>query len=358
MNRYAIQLAFAYMGVIIGGGFASGQEILQFFTGYGLASIAGTVLAGVLFAFLGRQIARMSTQLQASSHKEVLRILFGRKAGTVMDVLLTFFLYGVGVAMLAGTGSLFQQQFGFSPLIGGAFMAALVILTLCMNVKRIIDLVSAATPILMCMVIVITMYSLFTINASTDELLLLIRQQETVAPHWSIAAMLYASFNIAVGFPMLAVISGRTGDIKTTSLGGVLGGIGLGILILLINIALLFNLNQLQGAELPTLALAARLSPIAGILMTIAITCMIYSTAVGMFFAFSARFTRPETNAFRGFSIVSCGIALVLGQFGFTKLVGTVYPLLGYLGLLLIAAIGVNWYRIRKEPRGQTPYGV
>ncbi|NYT83478.1 hypothetical protein H0A70_18510 [Alcaligenaceae bacterium] len=358
MNRYAIQLAFAYMGVIIGGGFASGQEILQFFTGYGLAGIAGTILAGVLFAFLGRQIARMSTQLQASSHKEVLRILFGHKAGTVMDVLLTFFLYGVGVAMLAGTGSLFQQQFGFSPLIGGAFMAALVILTLCMNVKRIIDLVSAATPILMCMVIVITVYSLFTINASTDELLLLSHQQETVAPHWSIAAMLYASFNIAVGFPMLAVISGRTGDIKTTSLGGVLGGIGLGILILLINIALLFNLNQLQGAELPTLALATRLSPVVGILMTIAITCMIYSTAVGMFFAFSARFTRPETNAFRGFSIVSCGIALVLGQFGFTKLVGTVYPLLGYLGLLLIAAVGVNWYRIRKEPRGQTPYGV
>src|SRR5690606_28327434 len=140
---------------------------------------------------LGRQIARMSAQLQASSHKEVLRILFGHKAGAVMDILLTFFLYGVGVAMLAGTGSLFQQQFGFSPIVGGAFMAGLVILALCLNVKRIIDLVSAATPILRCMVIIITVYSLFTVNACTDELLALAHQQGTVAPHWSIAAMLY-----------------------------------------------------------------------------------------------------------------------------------------------------------------------
>ncbi|NYT85871.1 YkvI family membrane protein [Pollutimonas harenae] len=347
MNKYAFQLAFAYMGVIIGGGFASGQEVLQFFTGYGLASIGGTLLAGFLFAFLGRQIAEMSTQLQAESHKHVLLTLFGRRAGQAMDFLLTFFLFGVGIAMLAATGSLFEQQFGLSPALGGLFMTLLTVGTLCLNVRRIINLVSAATPFLLCMVLIITAYSLFTSNANMDELLMLASEQETVAPHWALGALLYASFNIAVGFPMLAVISGRNTDRKTTTLGGIIGGVGLGVLIMLINIALLFNLNQLQGAELPTLALAARVSPVAGILMSISIICMIYSTSVGMFFAFSARFAKPETGRFRIFSIASGFIGLGLSLVGFTKLVGTVYPLLGYLGLLLIAAIGVNWYRIR-----------
>src|SRR5690606_2566678 len=223
--------------------------------------------------------------------------------------------------------------------------------TLCLNVKRIIDLVSAATPFLLIMVLAITAYSLFTANANLDELLILAEQQETVAPHWSLGALLYASFNIAVGFPMLAVISGRTTDNKTTTLGGIIGGVGLGLLIMLINIALLYNLNQLQGADLPTLALATRLSPLAGILMTISITCMIYSTSVGMFFAFSARFAKPETNRFRVTSVVSGLLALTLSLVGFTKLVGTVYPLLGYLGILLIAAIGLNWYRMRRNNR-------
>lgn len=349
MNRYAFQLAFAYMGVIIGGGFASGQEILQFFTGYGIASVAGTVLAGLLFAFLGWQIARISTRLQAESHKDVLTALFGRHAGAIMDILLTFFLFGVGVAMLAGTGALFKQQLGLSPLVGGAFMTVLVVLTLCLNVKRIIDLVSLATPLLMALVLVITTYALLSSNAELEHLLIISRKQETVAPHWALGALLYASFNIAVGFPMLAVISGRTNDIKTTGLGGALGGLGLGLLIMLLNISLFSNLNQLHGAELPTLMLASRLSPIVGVLMTISITCMIYSTAVGMFFAFSARFSRPETTRFRIVSLLSCGIGLVLSFVGFTKLIGTVYPLLGYLGLLLIAAIIIYWVRGRSR---------
>ncbi|PLC53100.1 hypothetical protein CR155_14975 [Pollutimonas nitritireducens] len=350
MNKYAVQLAFAYMGVIIGGGFASGQEILQFFTGYGMASIAGTLLAGLLFAFLGMQIARISTNLQAQSHKDVLHLLFGHRAGAIMDILLTFFLFGVGVAMLAASGALFKQQFGFSPVIGSVFMTVLIVLTLCLNVKRIIHLVSLATPLLMALVLVIATYSLYTSSADIEQLLTLSQDQHTVAPHWALGAILYASFNIAVGFPMLAVIAGRSRDIKSTSRGGALGGVGLGLLILLLNVSLFFNLNQLQGAELPTLMLASRLSPVVGILMTVSIACMIYSTAVGMFFAFSARFSRPETGRFRLMSLSCCSIGLILSFVGFTTLVGSVYPLLGYLGLILIGAVFVNWFRDRCKP--------
>ena len=39
MNKQSLQIALAYMSVVIGGGFASGQEVLQFFTGYGLIGV-------------------------------------------------------------------------------------------------------------------------------------------------------------------------------------------------------------------------------------------------------------------------------------------------------------------------------
>ena len=55
MNKQSIQIALAYMSVVIGGGFASGQEVLQFFTGYGLIGILGTLVSGLMFAFLGRR---------------------------------------------------------------------------------------------------------------------------------------------------------------------------------------------------------------------------------------------------------------------------------------------------------------
>lgn len=339
----------AYMSVVIGGGFASGQEVLQFFTGYGLAGIIGTLVAGVLFAFLGMQIARISSKMKADSHKAVLYTLFGQKAGFVVDLVLSFFLFGVGVVMLAGTGSIFNQQYDLPPLIGGLLMTALVIITLCLNVKSIIRLISAVLPFLLGLVLIITSYSIFSYNAPMETLDQVAKQGDTVSANWFLGALLYASFNIAVGFPMLAVIGGMVKSQRAAGFGGILGGLGLGLLIMLLNIGLFANINQLQGVEMPTLALAARISPVLSVVMSVALVCMIYSTAVGMFFAFSARFAVPDTLRFKAVSTLSVVVGLGLSMAGFSKLVGTVYPLLGYVGFALILAIAFSWIRNRNQ---------
>lgn len=348
MNRQVLQLASAYMSVIIGGGFASGQEVLQFFTHFGLWGVAGTLVAGLLFAFLGMQVARIGTQLQAHSHKVVLNAIFGDRLGSVIDLALIFFLFGVGVAMLAGMGSLFQEHFGLSKLAGGLFMAVLVSLTLCLNVQRIVDLISAVTPLLLALVIVLVIYALFRSDTDIETLnALAAQQQDRAAPNWFLGGVLYASFNIAVGFPLLAVLSGGSTNLRNTTRGGVLGGLGLGVLILLLNVGLFATLDQIEGAEMATVLLAKSLNPWLGWLMMVSLCCMIYSTAVGMFFAFSARFADPETPKFRLISVVSSFVGLGLSFVGFTTLVGTVYPLLGYLGLALIVGVIVYWWRHR-----------
>ncbi|WP_034133554.1 membrane protein [Pseudomonas lactis] len=354
MNKQSIQIALAYMSVVIGGGFASGQEVLQFFTGYGLIGIVGTLMSGVLFAFLGMQIARMSSQMQANSHKEVLYRLFGTRIGLVVDVVLSFFLYGVGVVMLAGSGSIFTQEYDLPPLFGGVLMTVLVIATLCLNVKRIINLISAVMPFLLAMVLIITTYSIFSYNAPIETLDAIARENnKTVTGNWFVGALLYASFNIAVGFPMLAVIGGMTKQPKAAALGGILGGLGLGALILMLNIGLFANINQLQGIEMPSLALAGRISPLLSVVMSIALVCMVYSTAVGMFFAFSARFAKPDSRRFKLVSAATVCVGLGLSLGGFSKLVGTVYPLLGYVGFALILAIGFSWLRGRSAAKTQ-----
>lgn len=355
MNRQSLQIAMAYMSVVIGGGFASGQEVLQFFTGFGLIGILGTLLSGLLFAFLGMQIARISSKMKADSHKAVLYILFGQKAGFLVDLVLSFFLFGVGVVMLAGTGSIFSQQYAWPPLAGGILMTTLVIITLCLNVKSIIRLISAVLPFLLGLVLIITTYSIFSYDAPLETLDQIAKEGDTVSSNWILGALLYASFNIAVGFPMLAVIGGMVKSQRAASLGGILGGLGLGILILLLNVGLFANINQLQGVEMPTLALAANISPVLSAIMSVALVCMIYSTAVGMFFAFSARFAAPDTLQFKSVSTVSVLIGLGLSMAGFSKLVGTVYPLLGYVGFALILAIAFSWIRKRHQRIDDAP---
>ena len=48
--KNVLKLSGAYMAYLIGSGFATGQEVMQFFASYGKAGIAGIVLSAILFA--------------------------------------------------------------------------------------------------------------------------------------------------------------------------------------------------------------------------------------------------------------------------------------------------------------------
>ena len=72
-----------------------------------------------------------------------------------------------------------------------------------------------------------------------------------------------------------------------------------------------------------------------------------------MFFALGKRLARGREDKFRVIFISACLIGFVLSFVGFQQLVSTVYPILGYLGLLLIVVMTIAWVRgipkLRKE---------
>lgn len=349
--KQSLLIATAYMSVVIGGGFASGREVVEFFTGYGVWGIGGSIISAFLFAFIGMQIAQISSRMNAKSHDEVLSRLFGTVPGALIDVILNFFLYGVGVIMIAGAGATLSQHFGWAPITGSIVMTVLVILTLCLNLKSIIYLISAVIPFLLLIIISIMVYSVFNgtfdvaaQNAHATEFSVINLLGWTV-PSWAISGVLYAAFNIGVGFPMLAVMGGLNKSDKAAGFGGVLGGLGLGGLIIFLNLALYLNIDKLHGIDIPTLLLASEIHSVLAYITVAAVIAMIYSTAVGMFFAFSSRWAQPNTNKFRVIAVISTVIGIGLSKYGFGKLVGSVYPLMGVLGVVII--IGIMWYWIK-----------
>ncbi|OFS84071.1 MULTISPECIES: YkvI family membrane protein [Oligella] len=347
-------IAMAYMSVVIGGGFASGREVIEFFTGYGAWGIGGSLVAAFLFAFVGMQIAQISSRMQAKSHNQVLARLFGSTGGALVDYLLIFFLFGVGVIMLAGAGSTFAQQFGWDRLTGSIVMAVVVVLTLCLNLKSIIYLISAVIPFLLLVILSVMAYAVFngTFDVSAQDLhaeqFSVINLLGWEVPSWFMSGVLYAAFNVGVGFPMLAVIGGMTKSESAAGQGGIIGGLGLGVLIVFLNIALYLNIDKLHAIEVPTLLLSSQMHPLLGYITVAALFAMIYSTAVGMFFAFASRWAAPNSSKFRVIAVLSTVVGVVLSQFGFGRLVGSVYPLMGVLGVVIIIAIMWYWLKTRK----------
>lgn len=343
--KKSIQIAGTFVSLVVGAGFASGQEILQYFTSFGLVSLVGCIVATIIFAVLGMTLAQIGTDLQTISHKEGIHYIGGRFFGPVLDLLISFVLFGIGIVMLAGAGSTFNQMYRIEPSVGSMLMTLAVIFTLLLNADRIINILAIIMPYLMGVILLLLVYSLFTMDYSISELNVMAKNQPSATAHWLSGAVLYVSYNIAAGAAMLIVMGGTTKDRKVARRGGILGGIILGLLILLINAALFAKMDVVSGVEMPTLKLAEQIHPIVGMMMAIILLGMIYSTAVGTLYILAVRFVKPDGLSFKLVVMLLCLVAFAISLIGFTTLITNMYAIMGYLGIVLIIAVLFSWLR-------------
>ncbi|MBO0602096.1 hypothetical protein I2483_10510 [Sporosarcina sp. E16_3] len=335
-----LKMGSAFIGIIVGAGFASGQEILQYFTSFGLLGIVGAIVSTALFAYLGMTLTRLGSRMRATSHKEVIYKISGRYLGIVVDCIIILTLFGVGAVMIAGAGSNLNQQFGLPPFVGSLLMVVLVFLTILLNVDKVVGVIGSITPFLIISVIGVSVYCIATMGDATftalDSVATLV---PTTLPNWFISAINYVSFNIAVGASMALVMGGAEKNEKTAAWGGFVGGLGLGLLILLSHLAIFSRIDTVADADLPMLAIMNDISPILATFMAFILYGMIFNTAVSMYYAFGARFIPAGTKGFKGFVFITLIIGFGLSFFGFKNLVAHFYPYIGYLGLFLVAAL-------------------
>jgi uncharacterized membrane protein YkvI len=347
--KEVIKIAFAYIGIIVGAGLASGQEVLQYYTSFGLMGTIGAIVGTVLYMYTGWSLVWIGSRLKTISHKEAIYQMSGRVLGTVIDYILIFTLFGVGVVMLAGAGSNLEQQFGLPNVTGVIIMSLLIISIGMLNLDKVVGVIGSVTPFLLLFVIIISIYSFITMDSSFAALDSFAREQPSSLPNWLIAGINHASFNTAVGASMALVMGGASKSPKAAALGGLLGGLGIGLMILISHLAIFSKIEDVAHTDLPLLAIVNEISPFLGIIMAIVLYGMIFNTAMSMFYSFASRFVKRGTTKFNIFLIVTMIIAFILSFAGFTELVAWFYPLIGYLGLVLIIVLIITPFRIKKN---------
>lgn len=344
--KESLKIAGAFVGVIVGAGFASGRELLLMFVDFGVWGLLGAVVSASLFIFLGMALAGMGNRLRASSHKDVVNALCGRYLGAFVDLMITFFMFAVTVVMLAGGGALLEQQFGIPALFGSLAVTVIVVAIVCLDVQKVIGMIGAATPLLILTAVAVALYGVATRGLSFGELDQLASQQDAGASHWLLGALLYVSYNIVAGVPFLSIMGGTAKTEKHAIWGGIFGGALLGVLMLVMSLGLLSRLDSVADLPMPMLSIATEISPVLGLVMAVVIFLMILNTAVGTLYSFSARLLPAGTRTFRIGSAAAGALAFVGSLVGFVSLVGQVYPLFGYLGFLLIGAVVLGWLRV------------
>jgi uncharacterized membrane protein YkvI len=333
-----IRIAATYIGTIVGAGFATGQEILQFFSVFAVKGLLGLVFCSIMFIFFGYIIMRLGKQLHTRSHMKIIRYSGGRIIGTIVDIIITFFLFGALTAMVAGTGALFHQEFGLPEILGSILMAVLTLVTVLTGINGVIKSISFVVPFLLLAVIGTSIYSIVTAPPDLTATVSAVGESELIT-NWFLAAVLYVSYNTIISIAVLGPLGVQARSIKSIRNGAILGGIGLGIGSIMIYLALAGHLESISNLEVPMIYIAGGISYPVKFIYTIVLIAEIYTTAVGSLYGFTARIS--ETGRFNGkwVIIVISAIALVASLFGFSNLVKYLYPAVGYGGIILLISL-------------------
>ena len=342
------KIASAYIGTVVGAGFASGQEVLQFFNAYGVPGILGIAISTFLFFFIGYSILMLGKNLKAKSHVDIVRYTNGEVLGTFIDIIITIFLFGGLAAMIAGAGAIFEEQFSIPPIWGTLVMAVVTLLTVLTGTKGVINAISFVVPFLIISVLFISIKSLLQ-NPITDNEIQTASALNGATPNWLLSAINYASYNLIIAIAVLTPIGAQTKNKNKLFWGALLGAAGLGIGMIAIYFCVLTNITDVYAMEVPMIEIANKISIVIKTLFAIVLFAEVYTTAVGNLYGFVQRisFKVPKTYIIVGTTF----LAFIVGQLGFSNMVKYLYPVVGYGGILFFVGVIYVWIAKRDSIR-------
>ena len=343
-----MKYAGAFAACAIGSGFATGQEIMQFFTAYGQNGIWGTIVTAIVFTWCGATFMRHGYIHQLTKPKDCATFYFGKKAGAVIEAVFQIFLFGVFSIMIAGAGVTMSEYFGISPMIGRIGMTVLAMVTVILGLQKFTDVLGSLGPVIVISAILIGVVTLVGHGDQifmADEVLKAVTMTK-VEGGWLWSALLYPAFNAVVVIFLSCCLGSTATSEKEATWGGIVGGMIFGGAIIVMNLSLLSDLPAVFDASVPTLTLARDISPIVATVFSVIICVGIFTTVVPSLWGIVRHFAADGTKKSVLLTIIFSVLGLLLGLTDFKVLVNTIYPFSGYAGLILF---GFMLWRIYQD---------
>lgn len=350
-----IKLAGAYIAFSIGSGFATGQEVMQFFTAFGFDGIIGALVSMVLFAGLGAILMAKGYDLKLKTQTTAFRYYCGKYIGVCLEIFTVVFLFCVVSIMIAGTGAVTGEYFKINPQIGAAIMAIACIFTVLMGLKRMVDVVGMIGPVITVFTILIGIATLAHFgtlpNSLTDLQVAKLFDLRATSGWWFskfsvldsawFSGLLYAACMILGGIPFLSGLGASANSKREAVFGGIVGGIFLMLPVILIVLSMLCYPDQIAALEVPLLYLAGKNAPVLALVFSIILLLGIYSTGAPMFWLVINWISGfISSKKFLLLITIVLGIVAYFGaSIGFGTLISILYPFAGQLGIILIPVI-------------------
>ncbi len=343
MNKREISIfktAVSFAGCFLGAGYVSGQELYQFFFSFGKWGIVGlfaAILLVVLFGIIVFKIVQKTGELQVD------KVICGngffvlRKVIAFLEI---FFLFGIFVIMASGAGALLGDMLGVDYYIATAVFCLVSVPAVLMGVTGMVSIFSAVVPLLCIFVCVVAAYAL----KNTQPVYLdALKTADTNAllNNWTFSSVTYVSYNMFAAIPIIIPLAAVSKQSKATRISCIWGGIILFAVALSIWI-LMASSPECAKYELPVVEMLKSVSPVISVLYGVMLMCAMFSAGVSSLISVNEyiadKYLKNRKNKYVLciFTIITAVLAWLLSLVGFANLVGTVYPVCGYFGFIVL----------------------
>ncbi|MGJ9385308.1 hypothetical protein CR203_17160 [Salipaludibacillus neizhouensis] len=327
MWKAGIKWMFLIIGTMIGAGYASGRELWQFF---GYESGLAILLFTVLFFTCTFVIMTISQNHGSEHYLPILEQLMGKKLTKLYDGMIILYLFSTTVIMMAGGGATLEVLH-VSYWYGVMILAFLLVLLFIWGINGMTSINALIIPLLI--FFLVTTLLVFQKSVGWD-----MGFEWTKQANWP-SAFTFTALNI---LPLIAVLGAigskikHRGEIWIASIGS---ASTLGVISYLYNQSLIQVAQEVMIYEIPLFAILKNYPYFMVLVMSGLLWAAIFTTAASGMLGLCTRLQPLIKIPFWALALVLSILMMPLTTFGFSKLVGILYPLYGLLNLYILASI-------------------
>ena len=322
-----MKIVFIYIGTVIGAGFASGREIIEFFAVYGVKGIFGMIISGLLFSIAGSLLLIKMYKNRINGLRDLSERIFGEKLWLIFDTIIGFSLYTGYSVMISASGAVFEQELSLSYDLGILFMVITTFLVFMFKLEGFSFINTLLVPLL---IIGILFTSIYVNMAQIYNLSNVEGVNITGKGNFITSSLLYFGSNSLIIIIVFSSLLPLIKDKKTAIFGGAVGGIILFLLGLSILLSMLVYYNEVAYLDIPMLKICDHIGPAYRKIYAVILWTAIFTTAIANGFGFMNRISNSRRLFYTG---IFCICAIPLAKFGFANLVSTIYPIFGFIGV-------------------------
>ncbi len=351
MNRIGtFQVAVMFCACILGAGFLSGNELWQFFATFGVFGLVGCVISVIAIGVFCAFIAEIAVSKKTENPEEVLLSSRYRKLSSVFGILQAILVFAIVVIMVAGSSTLVNTMTGFNKAAFSVFFCALLCLFVLLGTENIVRAFSVLIPFVVTASVIISVILIFknkSFNIPNNS-----AASNPLLNNWVLSAISYASYTVFSSVGVFAAISSK---IRNRSV--IWKGIMLGVLVMCIVsfsiIGAIYAVPDAMENELPMLASALHLGKLTGVIYAVLLLFGMFGAALSCFMALAnyLKLKLKLTSKTNILAVIICTVLAYFGSlFGFGDLVGSVYPIFGYIGIVVLTLLLFGFIKCKKNP--------